>query len=252
MSAPSWPRLAARLLRPQVRTVQGRWRMHEASGTFAHRSPDGWVTLDQQGRLSQGYDVRHTLRPDFQRGDYCIPAGQVTQVQHDGRLAWRVEVVPPPHKRGLLALTVDDASGLLVRQENAEGGYLVELLDLVVDEPVDDEVFAPQAEQDLESARVVARYGLAHRRPVPTPKWFPWRRGYFEAPGLWIVEADRGGGCVGRAPLGQQAPAADWAGPAQVHRLEHRGWSWAVSSQPPMSPQDAQRVVEQVVDYEDR
>lgn len=167
-------------------------------------------------------------------------------------LGHRQRAQPPPHKRGLLALTVDDASGLLVRQENAEGGYLVELLDLVVDQPVDDAVFAPQAEQDLESARVVARYGLARRRPVPTPQWFPWRRGYFEVPGLRVVEADRGTGAVGRAPLGQQAPAADWAGPAQVHRLEHRGWSFAVSSQPPMSPQDARRVVEQVVDHEDR
>jgi hypothetical protein len=33
-----------------------------------------------------------------------------------------------------------------------------------------------------------------------------------------------------------------------VHRLDHGGWSWAVSGEQPMTAQDARRVVEQVVD----
>jgi hypothetical protein len=37
---------------------------------------------------------------------------------------------------------------------------------------------------------------------------------------------------------------------AQVHRLDHRGWSWAVCSELPMTLEDARRVVEQVVDLE--
>jgi hypothetical protein len=249
VSAPGWPRLAARLLRPQVTTVRGRWRAHGASGTFAHRAPDEWVTLDEHGRRSDAYDVRHTLRPQFERGDYCTAAGPVTAVEHDGRPAWRVALVPPPHKRGLLLLTVDDATGLLVEQRNATGGHTVELVDLVVDEPLADEVFAAQVELDLEHAHDRARWDLAQHRPVPTPQWFPWRRCGSEGPGLVVVESDRGRGSVGRARLGQPAPAADWLAPDLVHRFEHRGESWAVGSRPPMTAVDARRVVDEVLDH---
>lgn len=247
MSAPSWPRLAVRMLRAEVSTLQGRWRTSEAAGTFAHRAPDEWVTLDRDGRLSDAYDARQCLRPTFARGDWCT-AGPVRQASHDGRPAWEVTLVPPPQRQGRLALTVDDATGLLVRQEHDPGRHLVELTALVVDAPVDDALFAPQAERDREAARDSARYDLAHRRPVPTPQWFPWRRGWFEAPELRVVEADRAPGSVGRAPLGQLAPVSEWSEPAHVHRLDHRGWSWAVGSEQPLTAQDARRVVEQVVD----
>ena len=251
MTAPTWPRLAARLLQARVTTLQGTWRTHDARGTFAHRSPDEWTTLDHAGRPSEDRDVRHLLRPQFERGDYCTAAGPVTQVVHDGRPAWRVELAPPPHKRGRLALTVDDATGLLVGKENTGGGHLWALHDLVVDEPLDDAVFARQAACDADAATDAARYDLANRRPVPTPQWFPWRRGWSDTPQLRVVEADRGTGSVGRAPLGTPAPVADWVEPGHVHRLDHRGWSWAVSSELPMSPADARRVVEEVVDLPD-
>jgi hypothetical protein len=228
--------------------VQGRWRTSEAAGTFAHRAPDEWVTLDLDGRLSDGYDARQSLRPQFARGGWCTAAGPVREVRHDGRRAWQVDLVPPPRKQGRLTLTVDDATGLLVRQEHESGRHLVELSALVVDAPVDDAVFAPQAERDREAARDAARYDLAHRRPVPTPQWFPWRRGWFDAPELRVVETDRGTGSVGRAPLGQEAPVSEWSEPAHVHRLDHGRWSWAVSGEQPMTAQDARRVVEQVVD----
>ena len=65
---------------------------------------------------------------------------------------------------------------------------------------------------------------------------------------MWVVEDDHGGGYVARAPLGQEPPAAEWTDGAHVHRLDHRGWSWAVGSTPAMSAEDARRVVEQVVD----
>jgi hypothetical protein len=235
-----------------VSTLQGGWRTRDASGTFAYRAPDRWVTLDQHGQLSDGYDVRQTLRTEFERGDYCTAAGPVTEVEHDGRRAWRVDLAPPPHKQGLLTLVVDDDAALLVKQENAAAGHLEELFGIVVDAPVQDAVFAPQTERDLEQALDAARYELARRRPVPTPQWFPWRRGWFDAPELRVVEADRGTGSVGRAPLGQQAPVANWLSEAQVHRLDHGGWSWAVCSELPMSPADARRVVEEVVDLPDR
>lgn len=58
----------------------------------------------------------------------------------------------------------------------------------------------------------------------------PVAAGWFDAAELRVVEADRGTGSVGRAPLGQQAPVADWLTQVEVHRLGHAGWSWAVCS----------------------
>lgn len=250
MSAPGWPRLAARLLTAQVSTLQSRWRTREATGTFAYKSPDECTTLDDAGRLSQRHDVRHTLRSSFQRGDYCIAAGPVSQVEHDGRRAWKVELIPPAHKQGLLALTVDDATGLLVKKANKTAGVVAELCDLVVDGPVDDAVFEPQRQRDGQAADEAALYALAHRRPVPTPRWFPWRRGWGDGPDLRVIEAERGTGSVGRAPAGHQAPVSEWIDQPHVHRLDHRGWSLAVSSEVPMSPEDARRVVEQITNQE--
>ena len=248
MSALSWPRLYARLRRPQVTTLQGRWRTHEASGTFAHRAPDEWVTLGPDGRPSEGFAVQHLLRPEFSHGDYSSAAGPVREVEHEGRPAWQVDLTPPPHKRGLLTVTVDAATDLLVRKQNAP--YLAEVVDLVVDAPLDDAVFAPRVEADRAAARETARYDLARRRPVPTPRWWPYRRGWAQAPDVWVVEDDHGDGYVARAPLGQEPAAAEWTGGAHVHRLDHGGWSWAVGSTPAMSAEDARRVVEQVVDLD--
>jgi hypothetical protein len=248
VTTPGWPRLAAQAQRLRVATLQGQWRTARATGTFAYRSPHQWVTLAEHGGLSEDYDVRRTLLPEFERGDYCTPAGPVRQVEHSGRPAWQVDLVPPPHKRGLLTLVLDRETGLLLKEENATGGHLEELFGLSVDAALDDAVFAAQVERELESARDAARYELARRRPVPTPQWFPWRRGWFEGPELRVVEDDRGVGSVGRAPRGQPAPVTEWPADSHVHRLDHRGWSWAVASERPMSAEDARRVVEQVVD----
>ncbi len=252
MTAPSWPRLAARLLRPQVTTVRGRWRAQGSSGTFAHRVPDAWVTLDARGRLAEGFDVRHVLQPQLERGDYCTAVGPVTEVEHDGRPGWRVGLAPPPHKQGVLLLTVDAATGLVVEQRNDSGGHVVELFDLVVDEPLDGAVFAARLERDAAAARDRSRWDLAQRRPVPTPQWFPWRRTGTDGPRLVVVEDDRGAGSVGRSPLGQVAPAVEWVPPEQVHRFDHRGESWAVGAEPAMSAGEARRVVDEVLDFPHR
>lgn len=248
---PSWPRLAGRLATARVATLQGRWRYVEdgrtSTGTFAHRAPDDWATFDEAGALDHEHSAQRLGALVLERGeDYHRPAGPVRAVEHAGRPCWEVALEPPAHKSGLLVLTVDDATGLCLRTANPDHGFVHELLDVVVDEPVDDAVLAPLRAEQAEHERMSRLYRLHGQRPVPTPRWFPWRRGWDEGPGLRVVEFDGGTGSVGRAPLGEQAAVEEWLEDATVHRFDHGGWSWAVASEPPVSEQDARRVVEQV------
>ena len=253
---PSWPQLAAWMATPTVRTVRCSWREQEPRrqerGTAvldvaAHL----WQVLDATGQLLPYGGPRPLLRPEpFVRGDdYHRAAGPVTSAEHDGRACWRVELVPPPHKSGLLTLLVDDATGLCLQQSNAEHGVVAELTDLEVDVPLPPEAFALSLAAQVERDREQALYRLVHRRLPPTPRWFPWRRGYLDAPGCWVVEGSAGDGLVARAPLGQQPeiPEWEWDDDDLVH-LDHGGWSWTVAARPRLEEQVARQVVEQVVD----
>ena len=253
---PSWPQLAGWMVTPQVRTVRCSWREQEArassSGTaVGDLRLDRWQVLDGAGRLVPHGGPQRLLTPEpYVRGDdYHRAAGPVTAAEHDGRPCWRVQLVPPAHKRGLLTLLVDDATGLCLHQSNARGRYVSEVAALEVDVSLPEDAFAlaaaAQAERDVEQEL----YRLVHRRPPPTPRWFPWRRGYLDAPGCWVVEGCAGTGVVARAPLGQspQLPEWEWEEDDLV-RLDSGGWSWAVGARPRLEEWEARGVVEQVVD----
>ncbi len=253
MSAPSWPRIAARLAAPAVRTARGRWRARgedgaEHGGTFAHRAPDDWAVLDADGRPAEERWPRRLLQPaHWHGGDYCRAAGPPVAAEHDGRPAWRVELEPPAHKRGRLVLVVDAATGLCVAMSNAELGAFVEIVDLEVNVEVDEALFEPARRARAEHERMAALYELCVDRPPPTPRWFPWRRGYPEAAGCLVVESDAGEGAVSRAPLGQPAPVPDVV-PGPVVRFDAAGWSWAVAGPGGADEETARRVVAGVVD----
>lgn len=252
VSAPSWPRLAARLATAEVATLSGRWRTRGdgpvRTGSFAFRWPDDWAVTGEDGRPAEEHAVSWCLRSEFEPDGWCTAAGPVVPAVHDRRPAWQVELLPPPGERGLLTVVVDDATGLLLRKANAQHDVERELLDLVVDGPLDDALFAAQRAREAEHDRDRRRYDLALRRPVPTPRWHPWRRAFSDGPDVVVVDTDRGTGSVGRAPLGRPAPVADWLSDPHVHRLDARGWSWAVASETPMSVEEAQRVVAEVVE----
>lgn len=254
---PSWPQLAGWMAHPVVRTVQCSWREQEgrrseAGGTAVGDVPgDRWQVLDARGRLlPHGGPQRLFAREAFARGDdYHRAAGPVVPAEHDGRPCWRVELLPPAHKRGLLTLLVDDATGLCLHQGNAEHAAFLEVLDLEVDVALPPDAFALADAARATASREQALYGLVHRRPPPTPRWFPWRRGYLDAPGCWVVEGADGDGVVARAPLGEAPALPEWQWEEQdLVRLDAGGWSWAVGARPRLDPEVARQVVEQVVE----
>ncbi|MBC7680156.1 MAG: hypothetical protein H7233_14375 [Pseudorhodobacter sp.] len=219
---PTWPRLLGWMGAVEVETATGRWRTPDGEGVFTFRAPDAWT-----GRRMWGGEI--------QRGDYARPVGPVTSAVHDGRACWRVDLAPPPRKRGVLTLLVDDETGILLRSSNSEVGPLSEVLDLVVD-PVLDAALAPE-KPERDPLRELAH--LCHVRPPPTPQWFPWRRSYAGAQDVRELED----GAVGRAFGGAPAPVGDHP---HVVRLEHDGWAWAVSSRTPLDEPSVRRIVEQV------
>lgn len=210
---------------------------------------DLWVVRDHQGHvLPAGDGPRSLLCRWIERGqDYHRPDGPVRAVDCDGRPAWEVSLLPPPHKRGLLALVVDDATGLCLQMRNDSHGLLLAITELVVDQPLTDQELEPARLERAEQQRAADLYQLTNTRPVPTPRWFPWRRGYLDH-GSWIVETDAGDGLVSRGPLGQPASVGGWDGDEQlVTRLDHRGWSWAIGHNPKVDA-TARRIVSHVID----
>lgn len=218
---PSWPVLAGWLRTPTATSATGRWRTPEGEGTFAWRAPDEWT-----GMRAWGGEVG-------ERGDFTRPLGPVTGVVHDGRPCWRVDLEAPAHKVGVLTKVVDDETGLLLSRSNSQTGLILEVVDLVVDPQLDAALFAPPRDVDRELRE------LCDERPPPTPLWFPARRCHVQEDDL----VELGSGAVGRAPLGEPAPSTPWR--QHVVRLEHGGWSWAVSSDLPMDEATARWVVAQ-------
>ena len=253
MTAPSWPQLLGWLRTAQVTTARGRWRARwddglERSGTFAHRAPDDWQVLDDAGAPTRARGVRSLWRDhDLERGgDYHRAHGPVEAVEHDGRPAWQVRIEPPPRKSGLLTWIVDDETGLLLRQANDEHRIFIEVLDLELGLALPEEAFAAARAERAEQARRRALDQLVGRNPPPTPQWFPWRRTWVESPGCREVLGGAGSGTVGRAPLGEEAPVTEFAPSGHAVRLDHDGWSWAVTSTRAMTEDDARRVVAEV------
>ena len=253
---PSWPQLCGWMGTVELRTLRCAWRSREGGETrsgralYARDEDDLWEVTDASGRPSYEHGPQELLGLRFERGDdYHRAAGPVVATTHDGRPCWEVSLLPPAHKSGQLVLRVDDETGLCLRLHNADHDRLLELTEVEVDVDLPAELFATAREQEARRERETELYHLVNRRPPPTPRWFPWRRGYLEAPSCWVVEGASGEGMVSRAPLGQ-VPVTGYFEPddPEVVRLDHAGWSWAVVAEPPLDLPTARQVVEQVVE----
>ena len=234
----------------QVQTARGTWRRvedgEEQRGTFAFRAPDEWAVVDEAGEGAEG--PRHLMSARLSsRDDYHRAVGPVVPVEHAGRACWQAEIEPPPRKRGLLTVVVDEQTGLCLRQANDEQGMVREVLDLELDVELPEEVFAPLLAERAQQNRQQALYDLLRTSP-PTPRWFPWRRAWVERADCLELETLGGSATVGRAPLGGDPPVSEFVPSEQVHRLDHGGWSWAVAPEHPLDEQTARHVVEQVVE----
>lgn len=245
MTAPSWPRLAGWLALAQPPPCTGRWRLTEdgrdSAGTFAHRDGD-WAV---QG--GEPYVVSSLLGPhDWAPPDFTVASGPVREVSSGGRPAWQVELLPPPHKRGRLRLTVDAGLRLPLVAENAEHGYRVEVTELVVGRPPE-ALFEPLRREAQDWERLGRLHELLLERPPPTPRWFPDRRAYAEDAEQVTVEGLPGDGLVARGPVDRPPPLPDHLDGDDVVRLDAHGWSWLVARRGGTDLETARAVVDAVV-----
>lgn len=250
-AAPSWPQLAGWLATPTLQSVTGRWRSTSGggawTGTFAYRAPGDWHrTWDDEAQQS-GMPAATPLRwarPDpFGSGrERWALAEPVTAVQHDGRLCWRAAVAGM--WQDAIVLLVDDDCGLCVAVGDGSGSWSEEVRDLVVDPALPDALFNPAVQARRQEQREQRLHELLHQRPVPAPRWFPWRRSDIDAAG-WRNVAARHGGLVTRVRVGQTAPQLPWHPDEELAVEERDGWTYILSG---VNQATASAVVDSIVE----
>lgn len=231
---PTWPRLAGWLTTAQVQTLQGEWSSLDpdrgrSSGPFAFEAPDRWSRPEPADLLQPG---------GWSRGDFHLPAGPVVEDEHDGRPAWKVELLAPAHKTGRLEVWVDQQWHLLVRQRNTDAGYDEQVSGLVVDAALPPGAFIQAEQRAREDRRLRALYDMLSTRPPPTPRWWPHRLVRTRA---GLVELDDG--FVGRAREGSAVPTSEW-GHDHVVDIRVDGWHWKVGASWPVTEEQARTVVD--------
>ena len=119
--------------------------------------------------------VRREPLSRWEGSDFTKPTGPITETTFLGRRAWEVELAPPSHKPYPLQLTVDAATGLLLRQGNRDFDTATEWLDLEVGVDLADELFswvgATQPPPDREAeheADLAARRDWLARQGIDT------------------------------------------------------------------------------------
>ncbi len=232
--------------------MPNRWRVEGEDGTLIRLNDGARVLLRRSTGVMEQFDARTTsygfspdplnlIRPqepwDWSPGDdYATPTGAPVEEALLGRRCWRVDLEPPAHKQGFYTLWIDAATGIRLRRENAEAGWVEELLELAIDVDLPADAFAwdgpvDTSEQDERDRDEQARQHFQDYPPsVPTT----WPRGL----GHHVVEGHPdtgeylamlevpGGALLSRRPLGRPA----WTGhdEAVIQRWADERWQWAL------------------------
>ena len=134
-----------------------RWRI-ETPGGFLQSLSDGRRVLewDSPGGLPRQLPARVLNGPgpdavlllsalparEWRSGDYHEPAGEPVRDVVLGRPCWRVDLLPPAHKQGLLSLWVDEATGARLRMANEDWGFVEEFVELELDVDLGPDAFS--------------------------------------------------------------------------------------------------------------
>jgi hypothetical protein len=78
---------------------------------------------------------------EFLDDDFTRPTGPVGATTFLGRLAWTVELAPPPHKPYPLQLVVDAETGIVLQERNDGFGTVEEWVEFVVGDTLDPALF---------------------------------------------------------------------------------------------------------------
>lgn len=156
---------------------------------------------------------------EWHRDDYHQPAREPVRDVVLGRPCWRVDLLPPAHKRGQFSMWVDEATGARLRLAHEEFGVLEEFLELELavdlaadtfryDGPVDlsPPAFPPDEQTDGDT-RGRARFHVtssANRQSI-AEHGLDWRR-MGAAPGIAGSQAPEQAGCF----LAEDEATRDW------------------------------------------
>lgn len=145
-------------VRGTIRTEQGLLQVWRDGDRYRLEDPDGTVLLIVDDRTRWQFDRDHALplalprrafgdggtallarrRPEsFLGDDFTHPAGPIGTTWFLGRLAWTVELAPPPGKPHPMQLVVDAETGLILQRRDEGFGSTEEWVEFVVGEPLD-------------------------------------------------------------------------------------------------------------------
>lgn len=258
----------------------GRWRVEDESGLVnvqdgrqrVVRDDAGTMQrLDQQGS-SYSFGIGHpaSLLGDesdrverFCRADdFSVPIGDGIPVTVAGRPCWEFALAPPPRKSHPLRVTVDDATGAVLRLAVPEAGMVVEAERFEVDVEIPAETFAWDGPADAtwadERRRGVAAQEWLGRQLLPVPRYWPRGIHYHAiggdpATGAFLVMLEVAGDpLLARWPH-EGAPPEQWDTHSKgrhIHQWADRAWRWAIAVEERLSEEDLRRVVDSMTDGE--
>ncbi|MEO7261525.1 MAG: hypothetical protein ABI047_09770 [Jatrophihabitantaceae bacterium] len=180
---------------------------------------------------------------EFTGDDFTRPTGPVSSTTFLGRGAYTVELAPPAHKPFPLQLVVDAETGLVLQQRNDGFGSVDEWIEIVVGEPLDDQLFRWQGPSRSEADERAEHEQEWQADRAERADWFranvaalPLRLeldlsvyvhvrepdGSFEA-----SIGDSHLGALARRPSSEQDWQLGWS--EVQHRWSCDGWDWALS-----------------------
>jgi hypothetical protein len=252
-----------------------RWRVEDERGVWhladGHRQ---LVRRDDQledfSRATVNFGRRHptalfgswrdgVVRLDWLK-DFPAPDGPGDPVEVAGRRAWEFAFPAVERKRANkphpLRVTLDGATGTVLRLAVPEAGYVVELVRFEPDVDLPEDVFRWDGPVSTRHADEVAESRRVHRwlddTDLPTPRWWPRGFDYHGGDGdpetgaYRITLAVAGFPDLCRWPAGTAMPET-WRERLErrhVHRWSDDRWEWALGMAEPLTETELARVVE--------
>jgi hypothetical protein len=182
----------------------------------------------------------------WEGNDFTKLTGPIESVEFLGRSAWAFELAPPSHKPYPLQMIVDAASGLVLREANADFGSVQEWTSLNVGAALPDELFGwdgpsrPLEDRDAEHEREMAQrqrwlaeHGLAATLTVPMrlmPHEWDDDSGRFHA----SFDAGTSGSLVRRPRSEDRWPDLDEMNWPHHYSWSDPLWDWFLGSMKPL------------------
>lgn len=249
-----------------------RVRVERADGapTFITDGTTTW-TFDDDGTAIASTDrcttyaghgthlVSRRSATDLLGDEFTRPTGRAKAGEHLGRLAWVVELAPPPHKPLPLEVVVDAATGLVLEQSIRAAGASDSWVDLSLGEELDPSLFSWTGPvRSMEDERRQGRARQTEERAAGD-RW--WREHVAPQQRSARVEADldltlgwlhtreedgsfeaslgqRQNSSLARRPRGRAPWDLRWRGEPDAQHWSTQRWDWAFRSHDLLSVED--------------